>query len=68
MTGSAVCSQHAAMQIILFMAGETIRWRAFEDFIQMAFITIDGGVGIDQFESGAIMVKVRRRPSFRRMA
>lgn len=56
------------MQIILFMAGETIRWRAFEDFIQMAFITIDGGVGIDQFESGAIMVKVRRRPSFRRMA
>ena len=37
--GTAICSQFSIMAIILFMAGETIRRRTFENVVYMAFLT-----------------------------
>lgn len=67
-TRAAVLSQCALMQIILFMARETIRRRAFENSIDMAFLTSDIRVGACQFKGGKIMVEVSRFPALRRMA
>ncbi len=50
------------MAVILFVAGETILWRAFKDRVDMTFFAGNCQMGIGQFEGSQIMVEVNRLP------
>lgn len=62
--GLALGSILSVVFIILFMAGVTVFWRAFEYIIHMAFLAGDTGMFAFQFERRKIMVEMGRRPAF----
>ncbi len=68
MTRLAVCAQNALMRVILLVAGETIGWRSFEDFIGVAGAAGNVDVGLGQFESRTVVIELGGAPAFRRMA
>ena len=47
----------AIMMVIFLMAGKTIRWRAFEDLIDVTIFAHNNGMRSAQFESCQVMVK-----------
>jgi len=67
MTRRTISSQFAQMRIILFMTGETILGRTFEDIVDMAFLAVNCLMAVSQFEGGKIMVEMNRLPIIRRM-
>ena len=56
------------MRIILFVAGETICRRTFEEFIQMTLDTGNILVGLCEFKSRSVVVELGGDPALGRMA
>ena len=52
MAGGAVLPEAALVVVVLLVAGETGRWRAFENLIDVAFLTSQRGMGPGQRECG----------------
>jgi len=81
MAGGAVCSEFAAMFIILFMTGETISRRALEYIVDMALFTLHINMRALQLEGGKVVIKlcwlpaingvtsraIRAKPTFMRL-
>ena len=67
MTLAAIQSKAALMRFILLVAGQTILWCAFENYILMTSLTRRRGVRSRQFKDRAIVVEVHGLPAFDRM-
>ncbi len=67
MTGRAILSKRALVEIIRGMAGEAVRRCALELHILMTVATGNIAVLAGQFEDGIIVIKAARLPSARCM-
>ena len=64
MTGRAIRTELPVMLIILLMAGEAICGRVFEHIVDMTLLAFNISMLTFKFESGKVMVKIGRRPTF----
>ena len=65
MTGGTFCAKFAVMVIVLFMAGITISWRAFENAVEMTLLTGDIHMRPFQFKYRKIVIELCRFPAIR---